>query len=90
MCVILVGNKADMEERRQVSKKMGEELGLKYRMKFFEVSAKENRNVRELFEALTREVLVKHPNKATSMPVGTILSDSNDVKKKKKGNDCCK
>jgi hypothetical protein len=34
-----------MEGRRQVSRKMGEDLALKHRMKFYEVSAKENRNI---------------------------------------------
>lgn len=42
-----------------------------------------------MFEALTREVLIKNPSKTVQNPVGTILNESTQDKKKKK-NDCCK
>lgn len=34
MSIILVGNKCDMEERRKVTRKMGEDLAQKHRVKF--------------------------------------------------------
>ena len=47
--MILVGNKSDLEERRVVSKEKGEELAIKYGIKFYETSAKEGINVKNVF-----------------------------------------
>uniref|UniRef100_A0A8C0H181 small monomeric GTPase n=1 Tax=Chelonoidis abingdonii TaxID=106734 RepID=A0A8C0H181_CHEAB len=45
--VILVGNKCDLEEDRVVATEDGKQLGL-----FFEASAKDNINVKQVFEHL--------------------------------------
>ena len=87
--LVLVGNKEDMEEKRQVSRKQGDDLALKYRMRFYEVSAKENRGIREMFEGLTREVMARNEKRGVVQgTAGAILNESNEGKKKKK-NDCC-
>ena len=46
-----------MESERQVPKERGEELATKLKMLFFETSAKENININETFETLSRQVL---------------------------------
>ena len=47
--MILVGNKSDLEEKREVSKEEGQELANQYGIDFFETSAKTGQNVEELF-----------------------------------------
>nr|CCF17540.1 RabE GTPase protein [Micrasterias denticulata] len=55
VCKILVGNKADMEDRRVVSKEQGQALANEFRIKFFETSAKADINVEEAFVCIARE-----------------------------------
>jgi len=53
---VLVGNKCDLEQSREVPKEKGEELAKKLRCKFLESSAKERINVTESFFELVREI----------------------------------
>jgi Ras-related protein Rab-1A len=53
---ILVGNKSDMEDARQVSFDEGKELAEHYNVRFLETSAKDCKNVEEAFTMMTREV----------------------------------
>lgn len=46
---ILVGNKSDMENQRQVSFEEGKELAEHYNVRFLETSAKDCKNVDEAF-----------------------------------------
>ena len=47
--MVLVGNKSDLDDKRQVSIEEGQELAEKYEMKFYETSAKTGKNVNEIF-----------------------------------------
>lgn len=70
--VILVGNKCDMESERVVSydraRKLADQLG----MEFFETSAKDNVNVKEVFEQLVDIICDKMSESLDSDP--TIVS----------------
>jgi Ras-related protein Rab-1A len=87
---ILVGNKNDMEKERKVSFEKGMEFADLHGMKFFETSAKENKNVEEAFKEMTKDIInsLKKVNEKTN-------SNSNFVIGKKKGKDlnkkggCC-
>jgi len=57
--LFLVGNKNDLEERRQISKKQGEDLAGQYDMIFLETSAKSTNNIEELFVNATRAYIYK-------------------------------
>ena len=101
---ILVGNKCDMVESRQVSTDEGKELAEHYNVRFLETSAKDCKNVEEAFIMMTREikdrVAITRPKKAaTGKRVMTNqISDSGNAKlkapaggkqiKEKKGG-CC-
>lgn len=50
--VVLVGNKCDMEDERVVSYDRGRQLADQLGLEFFETSAKENINVKAVFERL--------------------------------------
>lgn len=50
--VILVGNKCDMEDERVISFERGKQLAEQLGVQFFETSAKENVNVKAVFEQL--------------------------------------
>lgn len=50
--VILVGNKSDMEAERVVTYERGKQLADQLGLEFFETSAKENINVKNVFERL--------------------------------------
>ena len=56
---MILGNKCDMNDRRQVSKERGEELAIEYGIKFVETSAKASINVEEAFFTLARDIKAK-------------------------------
>jgi Ras-related protein Rab-1A len=54
--MLLVGNKCDLESKREVSKQEGKELANEYKIPFLETSAKENSNINETFMSLASEI----------------------------------
>uniref|UniRef100_A0A0K0DHV4 GTP-binding protein Di-Ras2 n=1 Tax=Angiostrongylus cantonensis TaxID=6313 RepID=A0A0K0DHV4_ANGCA len=50
--IMLVGNKSDDRERREVTKETGAKLADKWGTRFIETSAKNNENITELFQQL--------------------------------------
>lgn len=54
---ILVGNKCDLAEKREVSVEQGEELAAEFEIPFIETSAREDTNVKEAFMKITEIVV---------------------------------
>lgn len=77
---LLVGNKADLEDMRQVDSMRGQEMAAKYDCQFLETSAKTNTNVSEAFETLVRAVI--------SQKGGSSSAASSTDTKKSKGGKC--
>jgi Ras-related protein Rab-3C len=78
---MILGNKCDMEEERVISYERGKQLADSLGLQFFETSAKENINVRAVFERLVdmicekmSESLDADPNASSSK--GTRLTDT--------------
>lgn len=69
MTIILVGNKADLEHRREVPKEAGEAFAKQHGLLFLETSAKNNTNVEEAF--LTTASAIYEKVKAGSLDLNT-------------------
>lgn len=57
--LMILGNKCDIADKRQVSKERGEQLAVQHSIKFMETSAKANINIEEAFTTLARDIKLK-------------------------------
>lgn len=57
--LMILGNKCDIADKRQVSKEKGEQLALQHNIKFMETSAKATINIEEAFTTLARDIKLK-------------------------------
>ena len=83
---VLVGNKIDDEDNRQVSTEEGEQLADEYDMPFFETSAKSGKGVEEVFVRLSIEMSKMFPL-GCKKSVLFFLKDQQPAAQNKKG--CC-
>lgn len=94
---ILVGNKCDLDHKRQVSFDNGKELADKYGIKFLETSAKETVNIDELFVSTTKIFMSRQVNtgagiggKGMKTPgVAGINLNEENLNETKKNDSCC-
>eukprot|EP00300_Choanocystis_sp_HF-7_P009130 c16276_g1_i1.p1 GENE.c16276_g1_i1~~c16276_g1_i1.p1 ORF type:complete len:215 (-),score=59.09 c16276_g1_i1:133-744(-) len=56
---ILIGNKSDLEDKRQVSTQEGQALAAEFGIPFFETSAKTDENVEESFVTMARDIMAR-------------------------------
>ena len=86
---VIVGNKLDMENNRKITKEAAENLALKYGIKLWEVSAKDNTNIEEMFLDTIKTLLEKNSkiiSEGSSMVTNIQLNKNVKNKKNKK---CC-
>mmetsp|Transcript_33725 Transcript_33725/g.35020 ORF Transcript_33725/g.35020 Transcript_33725/m.35020 type:complete len:207 (+) Transcript_33725:2-622(+) len=88
---ILVGNKCDLNEKRQVSYDQGKEFADTHGMKFIETSAKTAFNVGDSFVSMTTDIIKQLQSKEmkqqeTSGTVNISSNNSQNITKKS----CCK
>ena len=86
---VIVGNKLDLENNRKIKKEDAENLALKYGVKLWEVSAKDNTNVEEMFLDTIKTLMEKNSkiiSEGSSMNNNILLNKNTKTKKKKK---CC-
>jgi len=81
---ILIGNKCDLEEKRQISYEQGKEFADTYGMKFIETSAKTNHNVQESFVTMTNEIISQMQEKEKAMTKNEEKKDKNKIDLTKK------
>ena len=90
--IILIGNKSDLEEQRQVKKEDGEEIAKKYNIDFYETSNKDGINIEESCMDLINKVIIYKDNLKKQNEIrneGLSLSDKR-INKDKKSSGCCK
>jgi Ras-related protein Rab-1A len=90
---ILVGNKCDLDHKRQVSFEQGKELARQYNIKFLETSAKETVNIDELFVSTTKTFLEKQGTpvgvKGNAPSGSSTVSLLNDNNSRQQNDTCC-
>ena len=55
--IVLVGQKCDLEEKRVISEEKGKELADELGTEFFEISAKNDYNIKEMFDFLIQQCI---------------------------------
>ncbi|XP_030586579.1 ras-related protein Rab-3D-like [Archocentrus centrarchus] len=75
--VVLIGNKLDLEEDRQVPTENGQRLAKELGFQFFEASAKDNINVKQVFDRLV-DVICEKMNESVNGDVRPAASHKGD------------
>ena len=88
---VIVGNKLDLENNRKIKKEDAQNLALKYGVKLWEVSAKDNTNIEEMFVDTIKTLLERNSKIINDIPGSSmnnnIFLNANTKEKKKKK--CC-
>ena len=74
--IVLVGNKKDLENDREIEEQSGRDFADKYNLKFFETSSKTGENVNLAFEELINEVV-----KSNNVNKNEIKNENNNENK---------
>lgn len=81
--IIIVGNKIDMKDNREVSREEAEQFAEEKGFDYFEVSPKENINIAIIYEKLVAKIIFVKQDQDLSEPEIQINH------KKKQNNSCC-
>ena len=84
---IIIGTKSDLIKERKVSKEDLETLANELNMKYIETSAKDNKNINELFNIISLDIITNTTEKLENIKERKISIDSNLLKKNKYN--CC-
>lgn len=82
---MILGNKCDMEDKRQISKEKGEVIGREHNIPFLETSAKANINVEKAFMDLAAAILKKTPGRDPQQLGGLDVHKTQDTGSRR----CC-
>ena len=88
---VIVGNKLDLENNRKIKKEDAENLALKYGVKLWEVSAKDNTNIEEMFVDTIKTLLERNSKIINDIPGSSMNNNfflNTNIKEKKKKK-CC-
>mmetsp|Transcript_14635 Transcript_14635/g.20330 ORF Transcript_14635/g.20330 Transcript_14635/m.20330 type:complete len:208 (+) Transcript_14635:67-690(+) len=86
---VVLGNKCDMLEARQVTKSQAQEWCEQNKIPYFETSAKENTNVEQAFETVAKRALQRAGTESVPM-VENAFHVNRDDEPESQGGGCCK
>ena len=89
--VMLIGNKCDLEDQREISKEQGEEKAKSFGFSFLETSALSGENLEKGFQMLIEEIYQKYKVEQSKSDEINLNSGAEEIKigKKKKKKKCC-
>ena len=92
--ILLIGNKCDLEEQRQITKEQGEEKAAKLELAFLETSAFSGQNLDKAFEMIVNEIYKKFHEEMLAENDIDIIEGGKDINLSKKqenpeGKKCC-
>ena len=94
LTIILIGNKSDLEDQRQISKQQGEEKAKTYQLAFLETSALSGENLEKAFNMLINEIYEKCKSEFENTDYLNLGDSVEEIQLKKddseKENKCCK
>ena len=76
--MIIVGNKIDLEEKREVSKEEGMKIGKYFEIDFFEASAKNAEGVRNFMIKIIEDILNNKVNNRNSINIKNYKNGNDD------------
>ena len=82
LSILCIGNKCDLENKRQITKEEGEEKARKIGALFFETSALTGENINKAFETMINEIYEKE-NKDSSQKEEKLVGYKLETKKEK-------
>ena len=91
ICIVILGNKSDLDDKREVSKGDGIKKSEMYKTAFLETSALNGDNIGKAFDEIIEQIIQNNKsffedNNKKEMDKGVNLNDSNKDNDKKK---CC-
>mgnify|MGYP002626623546 CR=1 FL=1 len=93
LTIILIGNKNDMEDQRQVTKEQGEEKAKSFGCAFLETSALSGDNLDKAFTLMVKEIFEKFNSESTGEEEDDSVKKGEDIKLEKttenKKKSCC-
>ena len=82
--IVLIGNKSDLEDQRQVTKEEGEDKANKLEVAFLETSAFSGENLEKAFQMMIKEVYNKFHEEMMAEGDGDIINGGEDINLAKK------
>ena len=92
LIIIIIGNKCDLEEKREILKEQGEEKAKSFGCAFLETSALSGDNIDKGFEMMISEIFKKYGNDSNEDDELGSVEKGEDIKLDKKENQkksCC-
>ena len=89
--IILLGNKCDLKETREITTEEGKELAEKYKIDFFEISNKDGTNVEEAGNTLVKKIIEIKKTMNKDIEDNKVIENIKIKKssKKSKKHSCC-
>ena len=94
LTIVLIGNKCDLEDQRQITKEQGEEKANKLEVAFLETSAFSGENLEKAFEMMINEIFKKCHEEMLAEAEGDAIEKGQDINLTKKNENtqtkkCC-